>query len=96
MALPLVIVIASWILILSMVLGLCLSARQGDRQQLSVAPADLASDQIEPPMISTPITVEPARGEVLRFGGEPGMDSTSSGRRLYPCDPAYSSASATR
>jgi hypothetical protein len=84
MALPLVIVIASWILILSMVLGLCLSARQGDRQQLSVAPADLASDEIEPPMISASITVRP------------GMDSAPSGRRLYPCDPAYSSASAAR
>lgn len=33
----LLIIIASWILVLSVVVGLCLSARQGDHQQLNAS-----------------------------------------------------------
>jgi hypothetical protein len=38
------IIIASWILTLSVIVGLCLSARQGDLQQLETAPSHHAND----------------------------------------------------
>jgi hypothetical protein len=81
MALALLI-IALWILILSTVVCLCLSARQGDLLQREVtqrretAPACPTDDPIEPSVISLRITAQP-------------------GRRVYPCDPAGLTGSAT-
>jgi len=40
MAIPIIIITASWILILAVIAGLCLSARRGDLQQLSTAPEE--------------------------------------------------------
>jgi hypothetical protein len=60
MVLPLIVtLIAIWILILSLLIGVCLSARQGDlqqQQQLKVASAHPASDDpIGPPATSSRI-----------------------------------------
>ncbi len=62
MILPLIItIIVSWVLVLSVVVGLCLSARQGDLQQQQAAPAYATSDLIEPSVISPRITAPPGR-----------------------------------
>jgi len=55
------IIIASWILILSVIVGLCLSAHQGDLQQLNDTPAHPASDPIAAASISPRITAQPSR-----------------------------------
>jgi hypothetical protein len=56
MVIPLIItLVALWILILSLLIGVCLSARQGDlqQQQLNVAPVHPVSyDPIGPPATS--------------------------------------------
>ena len=57
----LLIIIASWILILSVVAGLCMSARQGDLQQRDRAPVHLAGDPIATPVISAPIAARSGR-----------------------------------
>jgi hypothetical protein len=72
MALSLIIITASWILILSVITGLCLNARRGDLQQLSAAPAEPTSERIEAPAIAARITAQ----------------STQSATRVYPCNPA--------
>lgn len=62
MILPLiVIIIASWLLILFVVAGLCLGAHQGDLQQMEAAPVHPASDLTEPSVTSPQITVQPSR-----------------------------------
>jgi hypothetical protein len=71
MFLPLI-VIASWILILFVIAGLCLNARRGDLQLVSTAPAEPTSERIEPPAIVARITAQ----------------STQSATRVYPCNPA--------
>jgi hypothetical protein len=72
MALPLIIITASWILILSVIAGLCLNARRGDLQQLSTTPAQPTSERIETPAIAARITAQ----------------STQPATRAYPCNPA--------
>jgi len=76
MALPLLIITASWILILSVIAGLCLNARRGDLQQLSAAPAKPTSERIESSVISARITAQSAQPAT----------------RVYPCDPFAGSA----
>jgi hypothetical protein len=58
MALPLIIA-AFWILVLSLVLAACVSARQGDLQQLKDASTHTTSDTIEPPASSPRIAAQP-------------------------------------
>jgi hypothetical protein len=80
MALPLIIIItSSWILILAVIAGLCLSARRGDLQQLSAAAAEPTSGRIEAPVISARITAQ----------------SAQPARRVYPCNPLGITGSAT-
>jgi|GEM_PF-4316587 len=79
MALPLIIITASWILILTLIAGLCLSARRGDLQQLSAAPEEPTSELIEAPAISAWITAQ----------------SAQPARRVYPCNPLGITGSAT-
>jgi hypothetical protein len=76
MVLALIIIPTSWILILSVIVGLCRSAHQGDLQQLKDAPAHHASDPTSPSLLSPQITTQP-------------------GRRVYPCNPAGITSSAT-
>ncbi len=71
MALPLIIITASWILILAVIAGLCLSARRGDLQQLSAAPEEPTNERIEAPAISARIAAQ----------------SAQPARRVYPCNP---------
>jgi hypothetical protein len=62
MVLPLTIIItASWILILSVIAGLCSNARRGDLQQLSTTPADPTSECIKAPVIAARITDQSAQ-----------------------------------
>jgi hypothetical protein len=79
MVLPLTIVIASWILILSVTVGLCLNARRGDLQQLSATPAEPTSERIEAPVITARITAQSAQPAT----------------RAYPCNPLGITGSAT-
>jgi hypothetical protein len=78
MALPLIIITASWILILSVIAGLCLSARRGDLQQLSAAaaPAEPTSERTGAAAIPAHITAQSA-------------ESTT---RVYRCNPITGSA----
>ena len=92
------IIIASWILILSVIVGLCLSARQGDLQERGATPAYAtsnlaeaslrpASDPAAPASIAPRIT---AAAPVIapRITAQPS-------RRAYPCNPAGFPSSAT-
>jgi hypothetical protein len=72
MILPLIIIIASWILVLSVIAGLCLSARQGDLQQRETAPAYPAGDPIAAPVISASIA---ARSSRRAYPCNPGLTS---------------------
>jgi hypothetical protein len=53
------IIIASWTLILSVIVGLCLSARQGDLQEWRASPAYATSSPAEPSIPQ--ITAQPSR-----------------------------------
>jgi hypothetical protein len=80
MILPLTIIItASWILILSVIAGLCLNARRGDLQQLSTTPAQPTSERIEAPATAARITAQ----------------STQPATRAHPCNPFGITGSAT-
>jgi hypothetical protein len=82
MILPLTIIIASWILILSVVVGLCLSARQGDHQLLMDTPAHPASELTAPSLISPRTTAEPTMIPA-RITAQSAQPAT----RAYPCNP---------
>jgi hypothetical protein len=79
MVLPLTIITTSWILILSVIAGLCLNARRGDLQQLSATPAEPMSERIEAPAIAARITDQPAQPAT----------------HVYPCNPFGIAGSAT-
>jgi len=73
MILPLIIIIASWILVLSVIAGLCLSARHGDLHQRETTPAYPATDPIAAPVISAPI----ARSSRPTYPCNPGLTSSA-------------------
>jgi hypothetical protein len=80
MVLPLTIITtSSWILILSVIAGLCLSARRGDLQQLSATAVEPTSERIEAPAISAQITAHSAQPAT----------------HVYPCNPFGIAGSAT-
>jgi hypothetical protein len=79
MVLPLIIIIASWILILSVIAGLCMNARRGDLQQMGAAATEPMSELIEAPVISARITAQSAQPAT----------------RVYPCNPLGITGSAT-
>ena len=93
MVLPLLIIVASWILVLAVVAGLCFSARQGDLEQLRGVPADPASDPFESAPVSLRITAVPAfdspqiTASALSSAPRTRSRTTQPSRRTYPCDP---------
>ncbi len=66
------IIIASWILILSVIVGLCLSARQGDLQERGAAPAYATSNLAEP-------SLRPAQPSRRAYPCNPGFPSSAAG-----------------
>ena len=79
MVIPLTIITTSWILILSVIASLCLSARRGDLQQLSAATVEPMSERIDAAAISAQITAQSAQPAT----------------HAYPCNPFGIAGSAT-
>lgn len=77
MVLPLII-IASWILILSVIVGLCMSARQGDLQQSEQASAAESAASMALQVIQLR-RVQKARGECLHHALDGGVDRLGAG-----------------
>ncbi len=90
MVLPLLIIVASWIFVLAVVVGLCLSARRGDLEQLRGAHADPASEPFESALVSHRISAEPAFDSpqitAAALSNAPQVTARP-GKRAYPCDP---------
>jgi hypothetical protein len=98
MLLPLII-IASWIVVLSAVVGVCVSARRGDTQQLANAPAQPANNQqpqqttwpaSSPQPAISPIALPEIAAPVITA-----QVATQPGGRAYPCNPASLTGSTT-
>jgi hypothetical protein len=81
------IIIASWILILSVIVGLYLSARQGDLQERGSVPVYATSNLAEP---SLRPASDPAAPALI-----PPRITAQPSRRAYPCNPAGFPSSAT-
>jgi hypothetical protein len=93
MVLPLLVILASWILVLAIVAGLCLSARRGDLEQLGGASADPASESLEPALVSLQLSTEPAFDSpqiaAATLASAPRITAQTAwpDRRVRPCNP---------
>jgi hypothetical protein len=92
------IIIASWILTLSVIVGLCLSARQGDLRERGAASAYTTSNLAKASLLPASEPAAPASIPPRITTAPPVISrriTVQPSRRAYPCNPAGFPSSAT-